>query len=87
MPTHHLACLVFHAHTPSRFLNFFTLRGLSLNALSSLFLGHTDVQAGADLSRVVIAHIDRTIFSPATLTRLAATGVVIELDLFGNEVR
>lgn len=43
-------------------------------------------EAGADLSRVVIAHIDRTIFSPATLTRLAATGVVIELDLFGNEV-
>lgn len=38
-----------------------------------------------DLSRVVISHIDRTIFDDARLYRLADTGVVIELDLFGME--
>ncbi|MGE0700020.1 MAG: phosphotriesterase [Hyphomicrobiaceae bacterium] len=40
---------------------------------------------GADVSRVVISHIDRTIFDDARLFRLADTGCVIELDLFGQE--
>ena len=40
---------------------------------------------GGDLSRLVISHIDRTIFDDATLFRLADTGCVIELDLFGQE--
>lgn len=40
---------------------------------------------GADLSRVVISHIDRTIFDDERLFRLADTGVVIEFDLFGME--
>lgn len=40
---------------------------------------------GADASRVVISHIDRTIFDDARLMRLADSGVVIELDLFGQE--
>ena len=40
---------------------------------------------GADLSRVVISHIDRTIFDEPRLLRLADSGVVIELDLFGQE--
>lgn len=40
---------------------------------------------GADLSRVIISHIDRTIFDDDRLFRLADTGVVIELDLFGME--
>jgi phosphotriesterase-related protein len=40
---------------------------------------------GADMSRVVISHIDRTIFDYNRLFRLADSGVVIELDLFGQE--
>jgi phosphotriesterase-related protein len=40
---------------------------------------------GSDLSRVVISHIDRTIFDDERLFRLADSGVVIELDLFGME--
>lgn len=40
---------------------------------------------GADVSRVVISHIDRTIFDDERLMRLADSGVVIELDLFGQE--
>ena len=40
---------------------------------------------GGDTSRVVISHIDRTIFDDARLFRLADTGCVIELDLFGQE--
>lgn len=41
--------------------------------------------AGADPSRVVISHIDRTIFDEARLLRLADSSVVIEFDLFGQE--
>src|SRR3954452_17170096 len=40
---------------------------------------------GAVMDRVVISHIDRTIFDPDRLHRLADTGVVIEFDLFGQE--
>lgn len=40
---------------------------------------------GGDLSRAVISHVDRTIFDEDRLFRLADTGVVIELDLFGME--
>lgn len=38
-----------------------------------------------DMSRVVISHIDRTIFDEDRLLRLADSGVVIEFDLFGME--
>jgi phosphotriesterase-related protein len=41
--------------------------------------------AGGDLSRTIICHIERTIFAKATMKRLAATGAVLELDLFGHE--
>lgn len=41
--------------------------------------------AGADLSRTVLCHIDRTIAGKPALRRLAATGCIIELDLFGSE--
>ncbi|MBS0519879.1 MAG: aryldialkylphosphatase [Proteobacteria bacterium] len=41
--------------------------------------------AGADPARVVISHIDRTIFDETRLLRLADSGVVIEFDLFGQE--
>ncbi|MBM3628806.1 MAG: aryldialkylphosphatase, partial [Alphaproteobacteria bacterium] len=40
---------------------------------------------GADLARVVISHIDRTIFDDERLLRLADTGCVVEFDLFGQE--
>jgi phosphotriesterase-related protein len=40
---------------------------------------------GRDLDRVVISHIDRTIFDTDRLLRLADTGVTIEFDLFGQE--
>lgn len=39
----------------------------------------------ADLSRVIVSHIDRTIFDDARLFRLADSGAVLELDLFGME--
>jgi len=41
--------------------------------------------AGGDPRRTVISHIDRTIFDDARLLKLAATGVVLEFDLFGIE--
>jgi phosphotriesterase-related protein len=40
---------------------------------------------GVDLGRVVISHIDRTIFDSERLLRLADTGVIVEFDLFGQE--
>jgi phosphotriesterase-related protein len=40
---------------------------------------------GADMSRVIIDHIDRTIFDDERLFRLADAGVVLEWDLFGQE--
>ncbi len=40
---------------------------------------------GAQLDRIVISHIDRTIFDEARLLKLADSGVVIEFDLFGQE--
>lgn len=40
---------------------------------------------GATMDRVIISHIDRTIFDEERLHRLADSGVVIEFDLFGCE--
>lgn len=42
-------------------------------------------EMGADASRVIISHIDRTIFDEERLLRLADSGVVVEFDLFGQE--
>ncbi len=41
--------------------------------------------AHGTIERVVISHIDRTIFDTERLLRLADTGCVLELDLFGQE--
>ena len=41
--------------------------------------------AGADVSRVVLSHIDRTLFSTDAVLRLAESGCVIEYDFFGIE--
>jgi len=41
--------------------------------------------AGADLSRTIICHIDRTLDSPELLNELAVMGCALEYDLFGFE--
>lgn len=41
--------------------------------------------AGGDPTRTIVGHIERTIFDPETLLRLAETGCVIEYDFFGIE--
>jgi phosphotriesterase-related protein len=40
---------------------------------------------GGNTSRLIISHIDRTVFDDERLYRLADSGCVIELDLFGQE--
>ena len=42
-------------------------------------------EAGGDLARTIICHIDRTIFTRPTMKALAATGAILEFDLFGHE--
>ena len=42
-------------------------------------------EAGADISRVIMGHLDRTIARFDTLQALAGTGCYLEWDLFGNE--
>jgi phosphotriesterase-related protein len=41
--------------------------------------------AGHSTERVVISHIDRTVFDEVRLLRLADSGVTVEFDLFGQE--
>lgn len=41
--------------------------------------------AGADLSRTIIGHLDRTVFERETLSRIGESGCYFEWDLFGNE--
>ena len=41
--------------------------------------------AGADISRVIMGHLDRTVFEFDALQRIAASGCYLEWDLFGNE--
>lgn len=41
--------------------------------------------AGADLSRIVLCHIDRTVREPENRIRLAERGCYLEYDLFGME--
>jgi phosphotriesterase-related protein len=40
--------------------------------------------AGADISRVIMGHLDRTGFQPATLREIAKTGCYLEYDIFGG---
>ena len=42
--------------------------------------------SGADVSRVVIAHLDRTVQERGKLVELARRGCVLEFDLFGSEI-
>ena len=43
------------------------------------------LEKNVEMSRVIISHIDRTIFDEDKLFKLADTGCVIEFDLFGME--
>ena len=40
---------------------------------------------GADISRVIMGHLDRTVFEFEALQRIASSGCYLEWDLFGNE--
>ncbi len=40
---------------------------------------------GADISRVIMGHLDRTVFEFDTLRSIAESGCYLEWDLFGNE--
>jgi phosphotriesterase-related protein len=40
---------------------------------------------GADLSRTIMGHIERTIFDPAILSETAESGAYMEFDLFGHD--
>ncbi|MSO53884.1 MAG: aryldialkylphosphatase [Rhodospirillales bacterium] len=42
-------------------------------------------EAGGDVGRLIISHVDRTLFSADEALRLADTGCVIEYDFFGIE--
>ena len=42
-------------------------------------------EAGADLNRVIVGHLDRTVFLRDTLLRIAESGCFMEWDLFGQE--
>ena len=43
------------------------------------------LDAGADLNRVIVGHLDRTIFDKKALKELADTGCFLEYDFFGEE--
>ena len=43
-------------------------------------------ESGADMSRVIMGHLDRTVSNIETLREIASTGCVLEWDLFGVEV-
>ena len=40
---------------------------------------------GADISRVIMGHLDRTVFEFAAIESIAASGCYLEWDLFGSE--
>ena len=42
-------------------------------------------EAGGDVGRAIMGHLDRTIFDADTLLELARSGCYLEYDLFGNE--
>ena len=42
-------------------------------------------EAGADLSRVIVGHIDRTLFDLKDMVEVARAGCTLEFDLFGSE--
>jgi phosphotriesterase-related protein len=55
------------------------------DANSALTVAEILVAAGADLSRVIMGHMDTAVSEPSYLLAVAEKGCVIEFDLFGNE--
>ena len=55
------------------------------NPSSPLEIIEVLIKAGADISRTVISHIDRTVREPEGRRKLAETGCYLEYDLFGEE--
>ncbi|XP_075684855.1 N-acetyltaurine hydrolase [Rhinoderma darwinii] len=47
---------------------------------------HILQEAGADISKTVMSHLDRTIFDEIKLLEFAALGSYLEFDLFGTEM-
>jgi phosphotriesterase-related protein len=43
------------------------------------------IAAGGDPARTIMSHVDRTLFTSESMVALAATGCVLEFDLFGTE--
>lgn len=43
-------------------------------------------EAGGDLTRVIVGHLDRTLFDRRLIKQLAETGCFLEYDIFGQEV-
>ena len=43
-------------------------------------------EAGADIDKTVMSHLDRTVFDQSKLLELASEGIYLEYDLFGIEV-
>ncbi|XP_067034374.1 phosphotriesterase-related protein-like [Acropora muricata] len=43
-------------------------------------------EAGADIKKTVMSHLDRTVFDQSKLLELASEGIYLEYDLFGIEV-
>lgn len=51
------------------------------------FLAMREIEAeGGSLDRVVMSHVDRTLFSADAVVALAETGCYVEFDLFGQEM-
>ncbi len=55
------------------------------NEHSPLRIMETLDEAGADLSRAIIGHLDRTVFERDTLRAIGEAGCYFEWDLFGSE--
>lgn len=43
-------------------------------------------EAGADINKTVMSHLDRTVFDRSKLLELASTGIYLEYDFFGIEL-
>ena len=61
------------------------LKAIMLFPHDHAYNAHTHTHTGADLSRTVMSHIDRTIFDDTKLLEFARRGCYVEFDLFGVE--
>lgn len=56
------------------------------NALAPMEILNILRESGANLTRVIMGHLDRTVDSLDGLRQIASTGCVMEWDLFGTEI-